>query len=192
MCENTFIYRVDHTDTIISVSENWSDFAEGNGWGGSLRPEEVVGRSLWDFIQGVETRHLYEELIRRVRAGIPPRVISFRCDSPGERRYMELLIEPAGGGVLQITSRILRAEARTPVRLLASDLPRSANLVVLCSMCKKMKISEENWIELEEGLTHHKIFETDEMPQLSHGLCGACYQEAMRDLEDAGLHENPA
>ena len=80
MCKDVFIYRIDRTDTIVSVSDNWATFADANAWGGFLRPEDVVGHSLWDFIQDLETRHLYEELFRRVRAGMTFRPIPFRLN----------------------------------------------------------------------------------------------------------------
>lgn len=184
MNEDIFIYQLDHSDTIISISANWSAFANQNAWSGSLRPEEVVGHKLWDFIQGIEMRHLYQELIRRVRMGVPSRVISFRCDSPGERRFLELFIEALPENLIEITSRILRKESRSPMRLLGTDAPRSTGKVSICSMCKKVKVAPEKWVELEEGVVSLKIFDEDEMPQLSHGLCHPCYQEAMRELDD--------
>ncbi len=77
MSKDVFIYRIDSTDTIISVSENWLAFAEANAWNGHLRPENVLGHKLWDFIQGLETQHLYEELFRRVRGGMSLRPYPF-------------------------------------------------------------------------------------------------------------------
>jgi hypothetical protein len=69
MDEDIFIYRIDSNDIIISVSQNWESFARDNAWGSELSPENVVGHLLWDFIQDIEIRHLYEEVFRRVRAG---------------------------------------------------------------------------------------------------------------------------
>jgi len=67
MSKDVFIYRIDSTDNIVSVSDNWNRFADANAWGGSLRSKDVVGHKLWDFIHGIETRYLYQELFRRVR-----------------------------------------------------------------------------------------------------------------------------
>lgn len=186
MSKDVFIYRIDSTDTIVSVSDNWGTFADANAWGSSLRPEDVVGHRLWDFIQGPETRHLYQELFRRVRGGIPSRPIPFRCDSPSERRYLELLIEALPEEKIQITSKILRTEPRSPITLLTVDTSRSTDFVTLCSMCKKMKVSPGQWDEIEEGLVHLRLFEAEKMPQLTHGLCHSCYQVEMRELNDFG------
>ncbi|MCA1794750.1 MAG: PAS domain-containing protein [Desulfobacteraceae bacterium] len=186
MNKDVFIYRIDSTDTIVSISDNWRTFADANAWGSSLRPEDVVGHTLWDFIQDLETQHLYQEVLRRARGGMPSRPIPFRCDSPSERRYLELLIEALPNGQIEITSKISRTEPRSPISLLNADTPRSSDFVTVCSMCKKMKVSPGQWAEIEEALVHLRLFEADKMPQLTHGLCHTCYQVAMGELDDFG------
>ena len=184
MNEDILTYRVDITDTIVSVGDNWHVFADANAWGGDLRPEDVVGRKLWEFIQDYETRHLYQELFRRARSGTRSRPIPFRCDSPSERRFLELLIEALPDGLIEITSTILRTEPRSPVRLLAADTPRSMDLLSMCSMCKKIEVSPEQWVDIEEGVAQLRLFEAEEMPRLTHGLCRPCYQAVIDDLYD--------
>lgn len=189
MSKDVFIYRIDSTDTIVSISDNWCSFADANAWGTSLRPEDVVGHKLWDFIQDLETQHLYQELFRRVRKGIPSRIIPFRCDSPSERRYLQLLIESLPDEQIEITSKIVQTEPRSPVRLLNADTSRSTDFVTVCSMCKKMKVSPGQWAEIEEGLARLRLFEDDQMPQLTHGLCPSCYNVSMAELGDFGKPE---
>jgi hypothetical protein len=184
MSNDIFIYRIDPTDTIISVSDNWRIFAAGNDWGNPLRPEDVVGHKLWDFIQDPETQHLYQELFRRARAGMPSGAIPFRCDSPGERRYLELLIKALPDRQIEIISTVLRTEPRSPISLLDAGTSRSTDFVTICSMCKKIKVTPQQWTEIEEGLAHLRIFEADMMPKLTHGLCHSCYQVAMGELDD--------
>ncbi|MCA1792311.1 MAG: PAS domain-containing protein [Desulfotignum sp.] len=182
--KDIFIYRIDSTDTIVSISDNWCTFADANAWGSSLRPEDVVGRKLWDFIQDLETQHLYQELLRRTRGGMNSRPIPFRCDSPKERRYLELLIKALPNEQIEITSKICRTEPRKTISLLDATTPKSSDLVTVCSMCKKMQVSPEKWAEIEVALVHLKLFEADIMPQLTHGLCPTCYQVAMGELDD--------
>ena len=186
MSKDVFFYRIDSTDTIVSVSDNWCTFADANAWGSSLRAEDVVGHKLWDFIQDPETQHLYRELFRRVREGLPSRTIPFRCDSPSERRYLDLFIESLPDEQIQMTSKILRTEPRDPVRLLDVDTPRSTELVTVCSMCKKIKVLPGQWAEIEEGLAHLRLFEADQIPQLTHGLCPSCYEVEMAELSAFG------
>ena len=60
-----------------------------------LFPPEVVGRRLWDFIEDLETRHIYQLLHERVRTRGGPVRLSLRCDAPEHRRLLELSISPA-------------------------------------------------------------------------------------------------
>jgi hypothetical protein len=185
MNENVFIYCMDNEDIIVSVSRNWESFARANAWGSELSPENVVGHLLWDFIQDFETRHLYKEVFRRVRAGKPAGPIPFRCDSPQERRFLKLLLSPLPDGQIEITSTIVRTERRDPIRLLDKDMPRSNDLIRICSMCKKIATTQGKWVEIEEGLAQLRSFEADEMPRLTHSLCSDCYWVMMADLLDS-------
>jgi hypothetical protein len=46
-----------------------------------------------------------------------------------------------------------------------------------------MNTPKNKWVEIEEGLKAFKLFETDEMPQLTHGLCNYCYKATMSELD---------
>jgi hypothetical protein len=182
--ENIFVYHIDEEDIIVSVSPNWESFARANAWASELTPNKVVGHPLWDFIQDPETRHLYRELFNRVRDGSSCRSIPFRCDSPRERRYLSLGISLQRNDHIEITSTILKIEPRDPVGLLEKDRQRSTDLLRICSMCKKIAATRNNWVEIEEGLTQLKLFEARMLPQLTHGICPDCYQSVMADLDD--------
>jgi hypothetical protein len=190
MSEDVFTYRVDKTDKIVGVSDNFYTFAEKNDWHGHWRPEDVIGHSLWDFIQDRETRHLYQELFRRVRKGKRCRAIPFRCDSPDERRFLELILEALPDHQIAITSKIVRTEHRNRIRLLDAGTSRSTDHLIICSMCKKIEVSPQHWAEIEEGLVQLRLFEAHDMPLLSHGVCPECYQVAMRELDDSGTPKN--
>lgn len=184
MSDDVFVYRVDVEDRIIGVSDNWCTFANANNaWGHPLRPEDVMGHKLWDFIQDFETQHLYQELFRRARRGTTSQSIPFRCDSPRERRYLELFVEALPAESIKITSTILRTEPRDPVSLLDVKTPRSTDMVTVCSMCKKIRVSPQEWTGIEEGLSRLRLFEVDRMPRLTHGLCPLCYEAAMLELD---------
>lgn len=178
------LYTVDSNDTITEVSDNWTAFANDNAWNAACRPEEVVGKKLWGFIQGIETRYLYKELFQRVRSGSACGPIPFRCDSPQERRFLELVLAPSQNGQIEITSTILRTERRAPVALLDSNAPQSNDeKVTICSLCKKME-TPHAWIEIEAGLTQQRIFESSKMPRVTHGLCPECYRITLAQLDD--------
>lgn len=176
-------YRIDAQDRLIRVGEPWQRFAEHNQGPPELsRPEAVIGRSLWDFITGIETRHLYQHLVSRARTGVRLSAIPFRCDSPQERRFLTLDIRLLGGQELEFRSTLVRSERRSALRLLDLQVPRSLQVVRLCSMCKAIALPPDRWLELEEGLQALRIFEEERMPQLTHGLCPPCFQRSMAVL----------
>ena len=90
---------------------------------------------------------------------------------------------------IEITSKILLTEARSPVSQLDADTSRSKDLVTICSMCKKIQVSPGQWFEIEEGLARLKVFEAEKMPQLTHGLCPSCHHVAMGELSDFETHD---
>ena len=183
MNEDVFVYRVDAEDRLASVSENWVTFAQDNAWAGRCSPDKVLGQVLWTFIQDRETRHLYTEIFKRVRMGKGAGPIPFRCDSPQERRFLQLVILPLEQGHIEITSRIVRREPRERVDLLDTALPRSGKLIRICSMCKKIAVNPDEWVDMEDALARMRLFEADSFPGLTHGLCPVCYRIAMSDLE---------
>jgi len=181
--KETYRYRIDGDNVIIGVSDNWLSFAEKNGGDGRCHPNRVVGMSLLDFVQDMETVHLYEIIIEKVRKTGKPAKFPFRCDSPGTRRFMELVVIPREGGGVELASRAIRTEPRPLVRLLEDDAERSEDFLRVCSMCKKVALSEDRWVEAEEAVTALGLFEKDRMPQLTHGICPACYARAMAELD---------
>ena len=56
------VYTIDATDSISSVSPSWLVFARANG-ARELTRESVVGRSLWDFIDGERVHELYRLVV---------------------------------------------------------------------------------------------------------------------------------
>ena len=182
MEENEFYYYIDSNDLITEVSPNWATFADANSWDHTYNPEDIIGHPLWDFIEGIETQHLYMEIFKRVRSGATCQPIPFRCDSPGEHRYLELQPELLSDGRIKIKTRILKVQTRKKVDLLERRVPRSSDLIRICSVCKKIATEEKGWLEIEDGLALLKPFEAREMPGLTHGLCPLCTQEMRKAM----------
>jgi len=178
---DAYTYWMNRDDIITRVSPNWELFALDNGWPDSL---EVVGRPLWDYIKGMETRHLYGKLFEKARNSKHIGPIPFRCDAPHERRSLELEIEPLSEGQLRVTSTIVRTEQRAPMKVLDPSVPRSEDMIRMCSMCKKIAVNGGTWLETEEALAHMKYFEAASLPRITHGLCPGCFDLAMAELEE--------
>lgn len=178
----TCIYRIDGNDRLVAVSGNWLDFARGNDAAQSCHPDMVLGRRIWEFIDGPETSHLYEIILTRIRKNGTPIRVPFRCDSPDKRRYLEMEIVPGEEGSIEFYSRIVREEPRDTVELLNPALPRSDEIVKLCSTCRKMELDNHRWVEVEAGIAELRLFDGPTLPQISHGLCKECYDSWMSSL----------
>jgi hypothetical protein len=169
--DRSFEYRLDGRDRVEHVSPAWLAFAREND-AAELTRDRVIGRPLWSFVRGMEVQSVYRALFRDVRERGIPLAIPFRCDSPGERREMELEVAPGDGGALKICGRLLRVRPRTYLALLDSMLPRDGEArVELCSFCKRLHIRGRGWFEADElpACDHG-----NGLPALDHGLCDDC------------------
>lgn len=179
---NGYIYLIDETDRIVNVSDNWLLFAQENEADASCHPEAIMNKPIWDYISGMETQYLFKVTLEKVRATDKPVVLPFRCDAPDMRRYLELRITPADQKCIEFTSYIVREEARERVELLETDMPRSDEILKMCSMCKKINLSGGDWVEVEIAVATLKLFEQLKLPQISHGLCPECFEAGMAEL----------
>lgn len=170
-------YTVDRADALQWVSDHWLSFAAENKAVG-MEPELIIGRSLWDFISGAETRHLYEHLFSRARESNASVAVPFRCDSPAARRFMRLEIQPGRDRQLRIVVRVDREEVRDPVALLESSRARTDRLLTMCSWCRRILVGEQ-WEEVEEAISDLGLFAGDALPTISHGVCPDCYDGVM-------------
>src|SRR4051794_39586402 len=87
-------YVVDAEHRIVAVGRRrWERFAVENG-APELRADSVIGRSLFEFMNGTELRQAYRDLADRIASTGEPAVIAARCDSPGVTRELRLSIAP--------------------------------------------------------------------------------------------------
>ncbi|MBV8857630.1 MAG: hypothetical protein JOZ96_22705 [Acidobacteria bacterium] len=169
----SLIYRLNEHDQICFVGEGWARFAEENDAPG-LADEKVLNLSLWDFINDLETAHLYREIVRRAREG--RRVgFRFRCDSPARRRLLRMEVTAHEGGGVQFETVTLRAEQRPYQPLLDVLVPRTKELLRVCSWCKKFDVGGGTWEEVEVAVARLGLFEREGLPRLTHGMCRPCH-----------------
>jgi hypothetical protein len=168
---STYICVIDEGDRIVSVSHNWLSFAQENQAAESCHPAKVIKEPIWNFIDGLETTHLYEIIIAKVRSKKRTVTLPYRCDAPDRRRYLELRIAPVPQEHIEFASRIIGEEPRDRVKLLQSGDPRSDELIKMCSMCKKVELSGDNCAKVEVAVVTLRLFEENKLPQISHGFC---------------------
>lgn len=177
----TLFYVIDKNDMLTDYSENFMTFAISNGW----KPEsEIIGRNIFDFIEGIEVRHIYRTLFDLTRQGKHIGPIPFRCDSPTSRRFMELFFTPGDYGSIRITSKISKIEHRKPINILfMTNVERSQKFLRMCSICKKIDLGKTSWVEIEEGLVSLGIFISEKPFKITHGLCPGCFNLLMSEIE---------
>jgi hypothetical protein len=163
-------YSIAKEDRICCINDEWNKFAHANDWSNS----DVIGKSLWGFLNCAGTRQIYQLLVKRVRDDRRKLLVPFRCDSADVRRLMELDLEAGADAVVKFACRIVKLESRPRVELLAGDVERSDQFVTLCSWCKKARIEQDDWVEVEEAVNRLELFKTNVQPQLNHGICPPC------------------
>lgn len=171
-----FDYEIDALDTLSAIGPGWSACYPADIEG------EVIGRSLWDFIDGAAVREFYRHMLKRARQVNEPIAVPYRCDSASHRRFMRLEMTPVGDGRVRFASRLLREEERPSVPCMDPAAPRNGRIVVMCSMCKRVKRTDGAWVEVEEAIDECGPDACGHYPMLSHGLCPGCFDAAVNDL----------
>eukprot|EP00727_Mastigamoeba_balamuthi_P014406 m51a1_g9590 putative tyrosine-protein kinase fes fps (658) ;mRNA; f:1019538-1022221 len=173
-------YHVNAKDTIIFVEQPvWDKFLEANS--ATSLVGTIVGRPIWDFVSGAATQHLYRLVLRKVRETGRPVTFPFRCDSPHERRYLEMQVLPLPCRCVQFRSVTHRVERRVSVQLLLdSETPRDESLppVPMCSLCKRVRMGPpgSQWLEVEDALAAGLLGASVVLPPLLHDCCDGCFR----------------
>lgn len=178
-------YQIDAHDLLISVSSSWASFAAANG-GNNLDPSIVIGQPLWRYIVGKELRHLFELLLQRARRAQHRIILPFRCDSPGERRFMQLEVHAYPDRSVGFVSRLLHAHPRAPIAVLGPGGERTQEWLRICSWCNRAQLPRDEWVEIEEAVSRLGLFNQSQLPQLTHGICPTCAVEFRAGLPGDG------
>ena len=181
-----FVYSVDHADHIVAVDDRWLEFARDNA-APELTRESVEGQNIWSFIGDVDTQLIYRMVFDAVRTKMRPMIVSYRCDSPTLRRYMQLICLPKPKLAIEIRSYITHEEPRPYVALLDSELARSDEVVTICAWCKKCKLNEFDWREIEDALPELELFSESMLPQVSHGMCPDCHLDKLKAIRSGKI-----
>lgn len=163
------VYRIDSDDRIVYTNAAFAGFADSNGAAGLA--EVVLGRSLLEFVEGIETRMIWRMLLDRARGG-QSLAVPFRCDAPDERRILRMTLSARPDGHVEFISSMLGSRRRQPVPFYAAvSAPRSGELVTVCSWC--CRVQADGWVEPEIGVMRLGLLTLDP-PPISHGICEDC------------------
>ncbi|MEP7344396.1 MAG: hypothetical protein ABI877_03975 [Gemmatimonadaceae bacterium] len=177
------IYRIDSTDQLTYLNAAWSAFADANE-GGALHSDQVIGRSLWDFLTDRTTEQLYRDMVQRVRRdGLPIR-FRFRCDAPGRKRLLAMEIGKDDLDGVQFVVNSILEEKRRSVLPPARIANPSNIFLTICGWCKRVPLASGEWVEIEEAIDEKGLFDAGTEPRLTHGMCPMCYEAVVRMLDD--------
>lgn len=173
---SSFVYYIDRRDRIITIDDSFIKFALDNNASGMTRNIEFS--SIWQYISGDIVRYIYRELFREVRERRREIEFPFRCDSPHEKRFMRMKMIPLLDGKIGFVSHLIRNERYdTPNRLLDMKSDRNSKQITMCSWCKAIEVNirgKNEWVDIEKGLEYYEMFETEKIPEVSHGICPEC------------------
>lgn len=171
--EPDLVYRIDRNDLLVGFNRQWNHFARDNGAPGLLR-EKSYKKPLWSFIHDVETRHVHQTLLNKVRLGKAIKGLPFRCDSPALRRFMKMDILPLADGKIEYRCRTIRTETREAVPINSANAGNGESLLRMCSWCKKVDAGNDKWVEIENAISLLGLFTQARVPAITHTICDAC------------------
>ena len=58
-----------------------------------------------------------------------------------------------------------------------------SGLLVVCSSCRKIRVDEHLWEQLDEYVSEHSL------AAISHGICPACFEQISKEIEGLDLPE---
>ena len=168
-----YSYRVDADDRIREVDAAWLDFAIEND-APELTAEAVLGRSLWDFVDGDAICKLYGMIFASLRAKPSEVKLPFRCDSPTRIRQMLMTLRSERGGGIAMETQLFHSEERAPVLLFDRKAPRSPEGLPICSVCLRVGLSGE-WVDAAEAVVRRRLFSQERPPRLDETVCPDCF-----------------
>lgn len=177
----TLTYDVDDHYRLIAVDAAFATFAVANG-APELQPPACLGHSVLGSIADEGTAQVYKQLFDAVRRTRQAVQFPIRCDSPTQRRFLELRIEPRPVG-FRIRTLVTRVERRPAQPLYEHDPRRPGSPLRVCSWCARVDAAGR-WRTVEEAVQVLRLFEHPRTPPVTHGMCEQCF-EAIQNIVTA-------
>ncbi|NBZ89270.1 hypothetical protein [Stagnihabitans tardus] len=132
----------------------------------------IIGRPIWDFVTGLDTRSYMNALLFAARSAGQSVSVRYRCDSIEEWRLYELLIEPLAENGLRLSHRPLELiRRRTP------PIAPQGEPLRCCSQCLRSRHGDR-WedSDIHPALEPHKV---------DFVVCPLCKAEAQKAIRTA-------
>ena len=75
---------------------------------------------------------------------------------------------------VEFGSTLTHEEMRPPVAVLEAGGTRSGKLLRVCSWCQKVATPDGCWLPVEEAAAKLHLLEAEQLPAITHGICGPC------------------
>lgn len=169
-------YAIDANDRIVDVGHDWDMFAQENDGYDHLKPETVVGESLWRYVRGATLVELYKAIFEQVRRTGKAIDFHYRCDSPAFQRRMRMSVEPLEKGLIGFRSETLSV---TPRELPLSTHAYDAGFGILkrCSICNLFQLSDGDWTDAVTAVQHDAVLDRHGRIQIVWTVCPNCRAE---------------
>lgn len=176
------LLTIDAADCVVFVNDAWVRFARSVTAmpAQALTIDTVIGRPVWDFVDGVQVRQLWEVLHERVRAVAAPAFVPMRADTAGMRRVFDVELHPLGARAIQHVYECAWTEARPAVALLDSAWPRNGSSLLRCAWCARIQIRVGVWEEIEDAQLMLRLDLADALPTLRSAACSTCKQSLLK------------
>lgn len=172
-------HTIDARNRIASANAAWVDLVRDHVPALS-GIEEVIGRSLWDFVDGVQVRQLWEILFERVRAVGAPVFVPMRGDIAGVRRVWDVELHPMPENAIRQVFEPVWSEKRPAVALLDPAYPRNTQALPFCAWCNRIQVRIGAWEEVENAQLTLRIEAAETLPRLRKSVCTSCKQSLLK------------
>lgn len=127
-------YKLDASDIIRDVVGDWDAFARAND-GAGAEGSSVIGRRLWDMLQGPATQAFLDRIFCDCRRMHSAFGLLYRCDSPSIERVYHIRVTPLAGADLLIGHSLIRSTSRrlAPLRDLDPSSYRQCSRCLACN-----------------------------------------------------------
>lgn len=155
-------YWLDHNNCVAGVSYGWDDFAYANK-GEAAASGNIIGRPLREFISGDATWHWILSNLELSRLHNQRVERLCRCDSPTEKRFLQMRIMPESSGIIRVTHTVLKTEPLPAPLEFQTMLFSHKSYLRRCSNCLRLLVGEK-WVEVDD------VYETTDLLEGLHAL----------------------
>lgn len=165
-------YLLDRNDRVARVCPQWSDLAR-HRMAMRLDDEMVLGRSLWDFVQGGATQRLYDTLIYNARRTGQKITFNYRGDSPSAIRYMRMVLLPGHHGIVRFRSELLHEQSRERSVYFTHAAYPSRPELMQCGLCNRLE-HNGRWMTLDDALRTTDAIDELMPTEVGDTVCDGC------------------